>query len=158
MTKPVRAKTLFSLVAGKSSSRPAAATRPQFGFEVLVAEDNVVNQRLIRLMLENFGCTVSVVENGRAALTALAAAPRPPDLVLLDMHMPELDGLDVLRALRAGGAGTAARDTWVVALSADVRPEQRAAAGAAGIDEYLVKPVSLRGIEEMLFRFQVARR
>jgi PAS domain S-box-containing protein len=158
VTKPVRAKTLFSLVAGKSSSRPAAATRPQFGFEVLVAEDNVVNQRLIRLMLENFGCTVSVVENGRAALTALAAAPRPPDLVLLDMHMPELDGLDVLRALRAGGAGTAARDTWVVALSADVRPEQRAAAGAAGIDEYLVKPVSLRDIEEMLFRFQVARR
>ena len=158
VTKPVRAKTLFPLVAGKSSSRPVAATRPQFGFEVLVAEDNVVNQRLIRLMLENFGCTVSVVENGRAALTALAAAPRPPDLVLLDMHMPELDGLDVLRALRAGGAGTAARDTWVVALSADVRPEQRAAAGAAGIDEYLVKPVSLRGIEEMLFRFQVARR
>ena len=158
VTKPVRARTLFSLVAGKSSSRPAAAARPQFGFEVLVAEDNVVNQRLIRLMLENFGCTVSVVENGRAALTALAATPRPPDLVLLDMHMPELDGLDVLRALRAGGAGAAARDTWVVALSADVRPEQRAAAGAAGIDEYLVKPVSVRGIEEMLFRFQVARR
>ncbi len=156
--RPVRAKTLLPLVSGQSPRRPAMAARPQFDFEVLVAEDNLVNQRLIRRMLENFGCTVSVVENGRAALAALAAAPRPPDLVLLDMHMPELDGLDVLRALRRGEAGAAGRDLWVVALSADVRPEQRAAAGAAGIDEYLVKPVSLRGIEEMLFRFLAARR
>ena len=74
------------------------------------------------------------------------------------MHMPELDGLEVLRALRSGEAGAVGRDMWVVALSADVRPEQRAAASEAGIDEYLTKPVNLRGIEEMLFRFQAARR
>lgn len=158
VTKPVRAKTLFPLVSGQTRSRPAPAARTQFGFAVLVAEDNVVNQRLIRLMLENFGCTVSMVDNGRAVLAALAGAPRAPDLVLLDMHMPELDGLEVLRALRSGEAGAVGRDMWVVALSADVRPEQRAAASEAGIDEYLTKPVNLRGIEEMLFRFQAARR
>ena len=156
--KPVRSGALFPLVAGALPVQPAAAARPHFGFRVLVAEDNLVNQRLIRLMLESFGCVATVVADGRAAIAALSAAPRAHDLILLDMHMPELDGLEVLRAIRSGGAGAGARDAWVVALSADVRVEQRAAAAAAGIDEYMTKPVSLRGMEEMLFRLQAGRR
>ncbi|MEY4089106.1 MAG: hypothetical protein RJB55_1377 [Verrucomicrobiota bacterium] len=158
VVKPARSGVLFPLVAGASPEKPAAAVRPHFGFRVLVAEDNLVNQRLIRLMLESFGCVATVVADGRAAIAALAAAPRVHDLVLLDMHMPELDGLEVLQAIRSGGAGAGARDAWVVALSADVRVEQRAAAAAAGIDEYMTKPVSLRGMEEMLLRLRAVRR
>jgi CheY-like chemotaxis protein len=158
VVKPARSGVLFPLVAGASPEKPAAAVRPHFGFRVLVAEDNLVNQRLIRLMLESFGCVATVVADGRAAIAALAAAPRVHDLVLLDMHMPELDGLEVLQAIRSGGAGAGARDAWVVALSADVRVEQRAAAAAAGIDEYMTKPVSLRGMEEMLLRVRAVRR
>ena len=156
--KPVRSGALFPLVAGASPERPAAEARPDFGFRVLVAEDNPINQRLIRLMLESFGCVATVVADGRAAIAALAAEPRAHDLVLLDMHMPELDGLEVLQAIRSGGAGAGARGVRVVALSADVRAEQRAAAAAAGVDEYMTKPVSLRGMEEMLFRLQAGRR
>ncbi|MFM7751554.1 MAG: ATP-binding protein, partial [Opitutaceae bacterium] len=158
LVKPVRSGALFPLVAGAAPEQPAAAARPQFGFRVLVAEDNLVNQRLIRLMLENFGCVATVVSDGRAAIAALVAAPLVHDLVLLDMHMPELDGIEVLQAIRSGGAGAGARGVWVVALSADVRAEQRAAAAAAGVDEYMTKPVSLRGVEEMLLRLRTARR
>lgn len=157
LSKPVRSTTLLSMLTGSGAVQPASASRSRFGFRVLVAEDNAVNQRLIRLMLENFGCATTVVGNGREAIAALVAAPGGHDLILLDMHMPEIDGLGVLRAIRSGEAGPAARDLWVVALSADVRSEQRAAAAAAGLDEYLVKPVSLRAMEEMLLRFECVR-
>ena len=158
LLKPVRSGALFPLLVGAAPEQPAVAARPQFGFRVLVAEDNLVNQRLIRLILENFGCVATLVADGRAAIAALASAPRVHDLVLLDMHMPELDGLEVLQAIRSGGAGAGARGVWVVALSADVRAEQRAAAAAAGVDEYMTKPVNLRAMEEMLLRLRAARR
>ncbi|MFM1746971.1 MAG: hypothetical protein RLZZ188_637 [Verrucomicrobiota bacterium] len=157
LLKPLRPAALFPLVAGKAPARAPAAQRRQFGLRVLVAEDNAVNQRLIRLMLEGFGCSVTVAGDGREALAALSSGAEPQDLVLLDMHMPELDGLSVLRAIRAGEAGPAVRTVWAVAISADVRAEQRAASQAAGLDEYLVKPVSLRGLEEMLLRFEATR-
>jgi len=157
VTKPVRSRALLPLIAGSAPASPAAAARSEFGFHVLVAEDNPVNQRLIRLMLENLGCTAKVVADGRALLAALARAPRDHDLVVLDMHMPELDGLDVLRAIRAGEAGGDAREIRVVALSADVRNEQRAAAAAAGVDEYMTKPVTLGAMEEMLLRLRASR-
>ena len=81
-----------------------SAEEPAAGLSVLVAEDNPVNQRLIRHMLESFGCRTMVVGNGREALAALTAEPGGHDLVVLDMHMPELDGIDVLRAIRSGAA------------------------------------------------------
>lgn len=158
LLKPVRPSALLPLLSGKAPAHVRAAQRRQFGLRVLVAEDNAVNQRLIRLMLEGFGCSATVVSDGRKAVAALLANPGGHDLVLLDMHMPELDGLGVLRAIRTGEAGPLARDIWVVAFSADVRAEQRAAAGVAGIDEYLVKPVSINGVESMLLRFHASRR
>ncbi len=157
LSKPVRPVALFPLVAGTAPARVASSQRRRFDLRVLVAEDNLVNQRLIRLMLEGLGCSVTVVDDGRKAVAALAASPGAHDLVLMDMHMPDLDGLGALRAIRAGEAGEASRAAWVAALSADERAEQRAAAQAAGIDEYLIKPVALQGMEEMLLRFQSVR-
>jgi CheY-like chemotaxis protein len=158
LSKPVRSAPLLSILTGAMESPVPEAARARFAFRVLVAEDNPVNQRLIRHMLESFGCRTTVVENGREALAALTAEPGGHDLVVLDMHMPELDGIDVLRAIRSGAAGPGIRDLWVAAVSADVRAEQRAAAVDAGLDEYLVKPISLRAMEEMLLRFEGSRR
>lgn len=114
---------------------------PLAGKRVLVAEDEAVNRLTIRVMLQKLGCRPHLVENGRQALTALAEGEF--DCVLMDMRMPELDGLSAVRALRQGEAGPAARDMPVVALTAHALAEDRCAALEAGVDAYLVKPVDM---------------
>jgi two-component system sensor histidine kinase EvgS len=111
------------------------------GKRVLVAEDEAVNRLTIRVMLQKLGCRPHLVENGRQALAALAESAF--DCVLMDMRMPELDGLAAVRALRRGEAGPAARTTPVVALTAHALAEDRCAALEAGVDAYLVKPVDM---------------
>src|SRR6185369_118323 len=118
---------LFAILSG---SRPSGGESPnsaatQFGFRVLVVEDNQVNQRLMERVLTALGCTYRVVANGLQAINELSNHADDFDLVLLDLHMPELDGLSALERVRRGEAGPRAQTMWVVALTADVRPEQR---------------------------------
>ena len=114
---------------------------PLAGKRVLVAEDEAVNRLTIRVMLQKLGCRPHLVENGRQALAALAESTF--DCVLMDMRMPELDGLSAVRAMRRGEAGPAARTMPVVALTAHALAEDRCAALEAGVDAYLVKPVDM---------------
>jgi signal transduction histidine kinase len=106
---------------------------------VLLAEDTRDTALVIGTMLRRAGAVVEVVDNGRLALErarAGTAAGQPFDLLLLDMHMPELDGLQVVRQLRAGGY-----DGPIVALTADSMPEDRAQCIDAGCNDYATKPV-----------------
>src|SRR5690606_23213698 len=103
-----------------------------FGYRVLVAEDNAVNQRLVHRVLSNFGCAPTAVENGRRVLELLRQNAGAFDLLLLDLHMPEIDGLAALRDIRSGAAGKGAQAMWVIALTADAREEQRVRGMAAG--------------------------
>jgi CheY-like chemotaxis protein len=111
----------------------------------LVAEDNVVNQRVIRGLLARFGCSVHIVENGAKALESIAQGPF--DLVLMDCQMPELDGLEATRRLRAGESG---HRTPVVALTAGVMEGDRERCLAAGMDDFLSKPVRIDELERAL--------
>jgi CheY-like chemotaxis protein len=85
------------------------------------------------------------------------ARPGEHDLLLLDLHMPEMDGIAALQEMRAGRAGFPAQTLWVVALTADAREEQRARARAAGINDYVTKPVALADVEAALRRFRLER-
>ena len=129
------------------ATAPAPVVRPR-RLEVLVAEDNLVNQMLTEAMLRQLGHGVVVVDGGRAAVERVQA--RPWDLVLMDMQMPDLDGLAATRAIRALG-GAAAR-VPIAAMTANARPEDRAACLAAGMDDFLAKPIDIDALAQLLSR------
>lgn len=153
IAKPLRHEGVLALLAGATARDAAGRRIRKFGLQVLVVEDNSVNQRLVQRLLTSLGCTWSVAGNGRLGLDALRAPGQAFDLVLMDLHMPELDGLAAIEKIRAGDAGEDARNIWITALTADARPEQRARVRAAGANDYLVKPVGLADLAEALQRF-----
>ena len=107
------------------------------GLTVLVADDNPINQAVARSIVEALGGVVTGVEDGAAALEALRAGAF--DVVLMDVHMPRMDGLEAIRAIRAGEAGRA--DQPVVALTADAMPGVDATLLAHGFDASATKPI-----------------
>lgn len=113
---------------------------------VLVAEDNLVNQRVARAMLERIGCEVETVGTGREAVERADAAPF--DLIFMDVQMPDLDGLQATRMLRDRG-----HEVPVVGLTAHAQAQDREACLAAGMDEHLTKPVTLAALSASLGRF-----
>ena len=120
---------------------PAAATRgPELAAHVLVAEDHPVNRVVVTAVLESLGCRVAIAENGRQALDACRAGRF--DLVLMDIQMPEMDGRQATLGIRAHELRAGLRPMPIVALTANALKEDRDACLAAGMDDYLVKPVS----------------
>jgi two-component system KDP operon response regulator KdpE len=115
--------------------------------KVLVADDEPQIRRFLRPALEHAGCTVLEAEDGRATL--LQATTRRPDIVLLDLGLPDLDGLDVLQQLRQWFSGP------LIILSARGEEAMKVRALDLGADDYLTKPF---GVEELLARLRVALR
>ncbi|MFB9339163.1 response regulator [Actinoplanes octamycinicus] len=147
MAKPVRPATLRTtltqiltpeLAAGVA--QPATAppvARPARVLRILLAEDNQINQKVAQTMLAKLGHRVDAVANGLEAVHAMLRADY--DVVLMDMQMPVLDGLDATRRIRAEIPG--ARQPRIIAMTANALQEDRAACAAAGMDDFLAKPV-----------------
>jgi PAS domain S-box-containing protein len=158
LNKPVHHSALYALLTGTRPDAPAPVPPPtHFGFRVLVVEDNIINQRLMQRVLTTLGCTSSVVENGRRAVEELSVRADDYDLVVLDLHMPEMDGIAALQEIRAGQAGPRAQTMWIIALTADAREEQRTRGLSAGLNDYLTKPVKLIEIDAALRKFRTDR-
>ena len=113
--------------------------------EVLVAEDNLNNQKVIRLILQRLGIEPDCVANGQLAVAAASA--KPYDIIVLDVQMPVMDGLAASRAIRALPL---AKRPLIVALTANAFQEDQDAVFAAGMDEYLTKPITLERFRQML--------
>ena len=109
---------------------------------ILVVEDDEMNQEIVCGLLRHAGHRVSVACNGAQALAAVAR-PQPIDMVLMDWQMPDMDGLEVTRRLRAGQAGAQGQRVPIVALTANAFAEDRAACLNAGMNDFLSKPVLL---------------
>jgi CheY-like chemotaxis protein len=118
---------------------------------VLLAEDNVVNQKVALRMLERLGYRTQVAANGVEALELLRAGAYA--LVFMDVQMPEMDGLEVTRQLRA----LPIEQPWVVAMTANAMHRDRGICMEAGMDDYLAKPVRLEALHEVLQRFERQR-
>ncbi|MDF3129652.1 ATP-binding protein [Kiritimatiellaeota bacterium B1221] len=134
-----------------SNSKSLSKTLPRFSeIHLLVAEDNPVNQRVITLFLKRLGVTCDVVSNGLAALDAIAQTSYA--LVLMDVHMPEMDGLEATRKLRKreGQSGT---HLPVIALTADAIKGDREKCIDAGMDDYITKPLQMEQLSGVLKRF-----
>lgn len=167
LTKPVKQSQLFdclSMVMAEGAERPecksSLITLPQKApvaqpladvhLRILIAEDNPVNQKVAVYQLQKLGFLADVVENGRLALEALAR--KSYDVVLMDCQMPELDGYAATRALRVSEAGK--RHTWIIAMTAHSLEGDREKCIAAGMDDYVSKPVKPGDLQAALTRFR----
>jgi hypothetical protein len=143
--------TAAAAPAPTTASPPAP--EPAQALHVLVAEDHPVNRIYLGALLERLGHPAQFVENGREAVEAVEAATREGrrfDVILMDLHMPELDGAQATERIRALG-GDAAR-TPVIALTADVFPETRERCRTAGMVDFLPKPVTREDLVASLAR------
>jgi PAS domain S-box-containing protein len=120
------------------------------GLKVLVAEDNKMNQFYIRQLLNNLNVSVDIAENGQEAVEIFEQDKSNYDLVLMDMHMPVMNGIEAITKIRKTNKDLI-KKVPIVACSADVFPEARKSAIKAGIDFYLTKPLSEEAIKEVLF-------
>jgi signal transduction histidine kinase/ActR/RegA family two-component response regulator len=129
-------------------SRETALTHA-FQPRVLLVEDNPVNRRVALRMLEKEGCRVDAVENGELAVQALDAASY--ELIFMDVQMPVMDGLQATRLIRAREGD--ARRTPIVALTAGALEGDRERCLAAGMDDYMAKPISQDAVRSMVVRW-----
>jgi len=156
LLKPAKASylldNLVSILAGGNRSSPEALPAPleapaapaQGSLNVLLAEDNPVNQKFATRVLQGAGHQVTVAHNGRQAVDLSGA--RSFDLVLMDVQMPEMDGLEATRAIRVREAQTG-RKTPIIAMTANAMSGDREMCIEAGMDGYIAKPVK----KELLF-------
>ena len=119
------------------------------GLRILLAEDNVVNQKVILALLEKMGCSVDVAANGRIAIEKVQTATH--DLILMDCQMPEVDGLSATRKIREYEALRCVLDpTPIVAITANAMNHDREQCIAAGMDDFLPKPIHLVELQRVL--------
>ncbi|MDF1798695.1 MAG: response regulator [Planctomycetota bacterium] len=138
---------------GPAVARPGATTSHQ-GRRILLVEDNRVNMRVAQGILGKLGCEVSVAWNGQEALDQLESEDF--ELVLMDLQMPVLGGLEAVRQLRQREAGLGSHAT-VVAMTARAMKDDRALCLEAGFDDYLSKPISTERVTELLDRWLPAQ-
>ena len=136
--------------AAADADTSAPATR---SLSVLVAEDNDINALLIRSLLTRLDHSPEVAPDGAAAIECWLAAReagKPYDLILMDVHMPDIDGLEAARRIRAIEAESGSPRTRIIALTANAFDEDREACLAAGMDGFLVKPLDRERLVEAL--------
>ena len=165
LIKPLRIASLIervALAAGEGvDTRPVVAnderadTTPiAIGLRVLLAEDNPINALLAKSLLVRNGCHVVAVGNGAEALRAIQDAPY--DLVLMDVHMPVMDGFEATRAIRALGGRFL--EAPIIALTAAAMEEDRRACKNAGMNDFITKPLDPAMLSSVLERWTNASR
>ena len=164
LTKPVSQSELLEAIVrvlGISGPQPEPAaliTRHTIRegkkeLRVLLAEDNTVNQKLATRLLEKHGHCVTVTSNGREALAALDRENF--DAVLMDVQMPEMDGFEATAAIRAREQHTG-KHLPIIAMTAHAMQGDRERCLAAGMDDYISKPIKIRELTDVLEKFSVA--
>ena len=145
--------TLATELPTPAPSKPAVGELdPTLGqrhpLRILVAEDNIVNQKLITRLLERLGYAPFLVNNGFACLEAVRRGSY--DVVLMDCQMPEMDGYDATANIRSGGTGPRNKKLRIIALTASAMVGDREKCVAAGMDDYLTKPIQAPDIIRLL--------
>jgi two-component system, sensor histidine kinase and response regulator len=175
LVKPVRQGKLFECLVqvvgreaptrplakpGDVSGSPASDIDPtqQYHARVLVAEDNIVNQKVALAQLRGLGLAADAVANGKEALSAIRLIPY--EIIFMDCQMPEMDGFEACRMLRQAERSSNyswKRPVWIIALTANAMSGEREKCLEAGMNDYLSKPVRVSEIKNALTRWKEAR-
>jgi two-component system, sensor histidine kinase and response regulator len=156
LTKPVKRSQLLRCLVSLTKPLPQEVAEPSTPdlcipegkrWRILVAEDNLVNQKLVKRILEKMGCYVDAVANGKEAVQAVDSAPY--DLVLMDVQMPEMDGLEATAAIRQKEKGQS-RYLPIIAVTATAIKEDRELCLAAGMDGYITKPIQPQELKDAI--------
>jgi signal transduction histidine kinase/DNA-binding response OmpR family regulator len=157
LTKPIKPSQLFELLSSILTKQPILERRalvtPQFDshmaqqypLSILIVEDNRTNQKLALRILERLGYKASIAGNGVEAITALEV--QPYDVILMDVHMPEMDGLEATRIIRQRWAE---KGPYIIAMTANVIAGAREACLDAGMNDYLSKPIHVQSLIDRL--------
>ncbi len=150
LTKPARRSILYKTIARTlgDSAEQQTVSKPLItqysvreaikqSVRLLLAEDNPVNQKLASMMLQKAGYAVDIVDNGKKAVATYHAEPRRFDLILMDVQMPEMDGLEAARQIRLKG-----HRVPIIAMTANTMKGDREKCLAAGMDDYVAKPLN----------------
>ena len=163
LVKPVRQTMLYeclvNVMAGRAPeavavpavSAPVARAPSGIRGHILVVEDNVINQQVALGILQIQGYKVSVANNGKEALESYAQGAF--DLILMDCHMPEMDGFEATAEIRRREQASGSRRVPVVALTANAMAQDREECLNAGMDDHVAKPFSMQTMQEMLDRW-----
>jgi PAS domain S-box-containing protein len=152
-TVPFEVSPVIETLAGAASTAgPAGAGAPVAlrGLRVLVAEDNVINQEVARELLEAAGINVVIADNGLQAVEAATAAGARFDAIVMDMQMPEMDGIEATRAIRAHPV---AGGVPIIAMTAHALADERDRCLAGGMNDHVAKPVEPAMLYEALIRW-----
>jgi CheY-like chemotaxis protein len=165
IAKPVRQSQLFDAIIRALASREALSDArfavkdhappspaPAITSRVLVAEDNPVNAKLLTLMLAKHGVAADVVNNGVEAVDAMARVGYP--IVLMDVQMPEMDGLEATRRILAMAQANQVRPPYIIGVTANALAEDEARCHEAGMHDYVTKPISSNKLDAALQRAQ----
>jgi CheY-like chemotaxis protein len=157
LRRPIKYPDLRTVLGNAARRKPTAA-QPQspvpapadgpYPLRILLVEDNRINQRVTLRMLKQMGFAADVAANGQEALVHIGS--QPYDLVLMDIQMPIMDGIDATKAIRR--LTTKIPQPYIVALTASAIKGDREQFLAAGMDDYLAKPVHLKHLRALLNR------
>jgi PAS domain S-box-containing protein len=166
LAKPVRQTVLYeclvNVMAGQpqeavstpATREPVSAAPAGIRGSVLLVEDNLINQQVALGILQIQGYSVTVVNNGKEAVDAYVQGDF--DLILMDCHMPEMDGFEATREIRARERAAARKRVPIIALTANAMAHDREECLNAGMDDHLAKPFSMQTLQEMLGRWMPA--
>jgi signal transduction histidine kinase/ligand-binding sensor domain-containing protein/DNA-binding response OmpR family regulator len=162
LTKPIKQQQLYNHVINSLNRKrkssvthiqpiqtavPTAITEVN-PLHILIAEDNLVNQKIIIYMLAKLGFAADIVQNGREAVEAVEL--KKYDIILMDVQMPEMDGLEATRLIRRNQGD---RKFFIIAMTANAMQGDREECIAAGMDDYISKPISHDDLKNMLEKF-----
>ena len=163
LAKPVRQTVLYECLVNVMACQPQEAVAPRDVREpvntapagirgnILLVEDNLINQQVALGILQIQGYSVTVVNNGREALDAHAQGAF--DLILMDCHMPEMDGFEATREIRGRERSSIGKRVPIIALTANAMAQDREECLNTGMDDHLSKPFSMQTMQDMLDRW-----
>jgi two-component system sensor histidine kinase/response regulator len=144
----------FWLDRNENEASTLSFDKTRIGANILVAEDNPVNQKLISEVLRIFDCEMTLVDNGKEAVAM--NEKNQFDLILMDCQMPEMDGYQATKMIRSQELKSGAQErTMIVALTANARKEDRDKCLACGMDDYISKPFTIKQVRDVILKLHL---